>query len=62
MQKGRLDGKVQLLARLLAVRFGDLPSWASDRLSRADERTLDAWTETVLTVASLDALFGSPGS
>ena len=60
MQQGRLTGKLQLLARLLGVRFGELPSWAVDRLAGADEHTLDAWTEAVLTAQSLDALFGVP--
>jgi hypothetical protein len=45
---------------LLLARFGDLPSWANDRLSGADEHTLDAWTEAVLTAQSLDALLGAP--
>jgi flagellar biosynthesis/type III secretory pathway protein FliH len=60
MQQGRLDGKAQLFRRLLLARFGDLPSWANDRLSGADEHTLDAWTEAVLTAQSLDALLGAP--
>ena len=60
MQQGRRDGKAQLFRRLLLARFGDLPSWANDRLSGADEHTLDAWTEAVLTAQSLDALLGAP--
>lgn len=60
MQKGRLDGKAQLFRRSLLARLGDLPSWANDRLSGADEHTLDAWTEAVLTAQSLDALLGAP--
>ena len=57
MQQGRLEGKVQLLMRQLTVRFGELPVWVIDRLTRADESTLDVWTESVLTAESLDAVF-----
>ncbi len=59
LQQGRLEGKAQLLIRLLNVRFGELPVSVIDRLLRADENTLDMWTEAVLSVDSLDAVFGT---
>ncbi len=58
MQQGRREGKVQLLTRQLAARFGALPLWVGDRLARADENTLDGWTEAVLSAPSLDGMFG----
>ncbi len=59
MQQGRREGKVQLLTRQLAARFGALPLWVGDRLARADENTLDGWTEAVLSATSLDAVFAA---
>ncbi len=59
MQQGRLEGKLQLLARFLAIRFGQLPEWVNDRLNHADENALNAWTEAMLSAASLEALFST---
>lgn len=58
MQQGRLAGKVQLLTRILARRFGELPVWANDRILHADENTLDVWTEAVLSADSLTSVLG----
>ncbi len=58
MQQGRREGKVQLLTRQLAARFGALPLWVGDRLARADENTLDGWTEAVLSAGSVNEMFG----
>ncbi len=59
MQQGRLEGKAQLLARLLIQRFGDLPAWAGDRIRQASEAELDAWSEALLSSASIEALLGA---
>jgi hypothetical protein len=59
MQRGRLEGKVQLLERLIAARFGDpLPGWVNNRVSRADECSLDHWTVAALSATSLIELLG----
>ncbi len=59
MQQGRLEGKVQLLARLLTLRFGELPAWVAELLARADESRVGVWTEAVLSADSVDAVFAS---
>ena len=58
MQQGRREGKVQLLERLLAVRFGQLPDWVCQRVEHANENTLDDWTEALLSSDSLESVFG----
>ena len=58
LQQGRRAGEAHVLARLIARRFGELPNWAQARLSRATAVELDAWTEALLSVDSIEALFG----
>lgn len=60
MQQGRREGKLQLLARLLVRRFGQPSASVSERLQRATEDELDAWTDAVLTAQSIDAVLATP--
>ena len=46
-----------MVRRLLVRRFGALPPWVEQRLERASEAELDAWTERVLDGEALDAVF-----
>jgi hypothetical protein len=55
--QGRLEGEAKLLKKLLERRFGNLPAWASDKLSGAAEQDLESWAEAVLTAANLEAIF-----
>ena len=55
--KGRIEGESRLLKRLLERRFGLLPQWASERLGRAKEDELEAWSEAILTAPTLEAVF-----
>ncbi|MBV5289040.1 MAG: DUF4351 domain-containing protein [Pelodictyon phaeoclathratiforme] len=57
MAKGRVEGKSSLLKRQLERRFGVLPKWASDQLENAKEEELEAWSETILTAPTLEAVF-----
>lgn len=59
IERGRLEGEVRLLTKLLERRFGPLSEAQRAQLDAADEATLEAWTEQVLTVQSLDELFPS---
>ena len=59
IRQGRLEGKLQLLERQLTQRFGELPNWVRDRLAQSEEKTLDSWTDAVLTASSLDQVFAS---
>jgi len=51
--QGRQEGEV----RLLRKRFGDLPSWAEERLRRASSAMLETWSERILTASTLDEVF-----
>ena len=55
--EGRVEGVSRLLRRQLERRFGVLPEWASDQLTRASEQQLEVWGEALLTAPTLEAVF-----
>ncbi len=57
IEKGRVEGESRLLTRLLERRFGALPQWATEKLTRATEQELNAWSDAILTAPSLEAVF-----
>ena len=56
-KKGKKKGEVRMLLRLLQSRFGDVPSWARDKMAKADLPVLEAWGIRTLEADSLDAVF-----
>jgi predicted transposase YdaD len=58
-QEGRREGEVEMLLRLLRLRFGPLPPDAIARLQAADPETLLHWSERVLTAATLEEVFAA---
>lgn len=58
--EGRMEGEFRVLSRQLTRRFGELPVWAEDRLAKATESELEAWTDAVLTAATLEEVFAPP--
>jgi hypothetical protein len=52
--KGRVEGLRDTLGRLLIKRFGELPDWATDRISHADQSQLETYLDDVITAQSLD--------
>jgi len=60
IQQGIHQGQARALARLLVRRFGEeVPAWAIAKLNEATETELDAWTDAVLSAASIEAVFGA---
>ena len=56
--EGKLEGKRDTLTRLLARRFGSLPSWVDERLQTASIEQLDHWFDRALDAALLTDIFG----
>jgi hypothetical protein len=54
LQKGMQQGEARVLARQLQLKFGELPEEVRKRIEQADEQTLLAWSERVLTASRLD--------
>ena len=64
-EQGREQGIVQgellharrTLQKLLIQKFGPLPDAVNKRIDTANQETLETWTDQVLSVSSLQALF-----
>ena len=56
-QEGRLEGETLVLQRLLARRFGPLPTEVIARISGASVEEVDIWVDRVLDARSLDEVF-----
>lgn len=53
-QKGRSEGRQDLLQELLMEKFGSLPAWALQRLQAASAEELHSWAKRVLHSATLE--------
>jgi len=56
-QEGRREGQVDLLLRLLTLRFGGLADTTTERVQQAADADLTRWADRVLSAASLDQVF-----
>jgi hypothetical protein len=55
-QNGKVEGERVLLERLLTRRFGALPEWGHDLLTRATVDQLDRWADRALGADSIQAV------
>ena len=53
LQEARLEGGIRVLQRLLARRFGRLPSEVITRISGASIEEVEVWCDRVLDAGSL---------
>jgi hypothetical protein len=56
-EEGRREGEVEMLLRLLRLRFGTVPAEVTTRVTTADPETLLRWSERVLSASTLEAVF-----
>ncbi len=59
LEQGMQQGQAKVLIRQLERRFGELPQWARDRLDAGAPEALEAWTDAVLSAATIEAVFGA---
>jgi predicted transposase YdaD len=57
LTQGRVEGRIELLMRQLAVKFGELAEHYRERLGQATLAELDTWAERVLGANTLDDVF-----
>jgi len=57
LEQGRLEGKIEGLERLLVKRFGPLDEATRRRLDMATPEQLDRWTDRILDVSRVEAVF-----
>ncbi len=58
VQQGMQQGKAAALEKLIALKFGELPGWAEERIRKAGLPELEEWLEAVLTADTLEAVLG----
>jgi predicted transposase YdaD len=56
-QAGREEEAVSMLSRLLPLKFGPMPTWASDKINNASIKEIESWSERIFEADSLDAVF-----
>ncbi|MBF0341563.1 MAG: Rpn family recombination-promoting nuclease/putative transposase [Magnetococcales bacterium] len=56
-QEGEQTGEAKMLTRQLQRRFGNVPTWASEKITKADLSSLEEWGLRVLDARSLDEVF-----
>ena len=56
LQKGRQEGELTVLRRLIEKRFGPLPGWAAEKLAALPVSALEDLSERVLDAASVEEL------
>ncbi|MBF0627099.1 MAG: DUF4351 domain-containing protein [Magnetococcales bacterium] len=59
-KQGEQFGEAKILTRQLQRRFGTLPDWASERITKADSSSLEEWGVRVLDAHSLEEVFREP--
>lgn len=57
LERGRREALSELVGKLLAKRFGVLPSAVKDQLKKATPAQLEAWGELVVDAPTLDSVF-----
>ncbi|MBF0161456.1 MAG: DUF4351 domain-containing protein, partial [Magnetococcales bacterium] len=59
-KKGRQEERVSMLTRQLQRRFGDLPTWASQKIADAERSTLEEWSLRILDATTLESVLADP--
>lgn len=54
--KGKAEGKASLLKRLITRRFGELPEWAEERISKGNSTQLEVWVDGIFDAKNIEEL------
>ena len=57
IQQGISQGEMLALKRQLERRFGALPAWVEEKLTTANQASLESWADRVLEATSLEDVF-----
>ena len=55
-QEGEQKGKAEMLTRQLQRRFGDLPTWASEKIAKAEPPALEEWSLRILDAPTIESV------
>ena len=56
-REGKREGKLGMVAKLLKLKFGELPEWVEAKLKNAKEEHSEIWGERILTAQSFEEVF-----
>lgn len=56
--KARAEGVISVLRKLLELKFGKLPKWATERLETATIVQAERWVNKLLTAGTLEGVLG----
>ena len=59
-KEGEKKGETKILTQLLSRRFGQLPKWAENRISKAESAQIENWADAVLDASNLTEVLGTP--
>jgi len=57
-REGKAEGKAEIVRSQLKSRFGALPAWAEQRISKAGPTDLDRWAKRLLNAETLKVVLG----
>jgi hypothetical protein len=52
--EGIIEGQRDMLARMMAKRFGSLPTWVDDRIAHASPEQLELYLDAILTASCIE--------
>jgi hypothetical protein len=56
--EGRAEGRAEVLQEQLRTKFGRLPKWAEERISRGSAAQVQRWVRKILTAETLEGVLG----
>ena len=57
LERGIEKGELALFLKILELKFGALPTWAQDKIARANTGTIEVWAEKMLKADHLEDVF-----
>ena len=60
IRKGRQEGKAEMLTHLLQRRFGAVPTWANEKIAKAEPPVLEEWSLRILDATTLESVLADP--
>jgi hypothetical protein len=56
--EGRVEGRAEVLREQLGTKFGRLPKWAEERISRGSAAQVQRWARKILTAETSEGVLG----
>ncbi|MBF0162569.1 MAG: Rpn family recombination-promoting nuclease/putative transposase [Magnetococcales bacterium] len=59
-QIGEQKGEAKMLTHLLQRRFGSVPTWASEKITKAEPSALEEWSLRILDATTIESVLADP--